>query len=112
MEIQSTSVLGAFLLTRGVSLMIGGYPSEVQMVTWLIRGHVLSQSYSFFIYLVVMVVLFLIGQRTQRAQLKYERDLQQQVAAESIRSTVAVRANEGDFIRARDGTQAESNPVN
>mmetsp|Transcript_22237 Transcript_22237/g.26039 ORF Transcript_22237/g.26039 Transcript_22237/m.26039 type:complete len:222 (+) Transcript_22237:576-1241(+) len=68
MRIQSTAFLGAWMLTRGVSLMVGGYPNELQTISWLHNGYVVPTSNFFFVYLVSIAVLYLIGQRTQRAQ--------------------------------------------
>ena len=51
------------MVVRGVSLMIGGYPNELQTIQWMQGGYILSTSSSFFIYLVAIVILFLIGQR-------------------------------------------------
>jgi hypothetical protein len=69
MMIQTTSFLGAFMLTRGVSLMVGGYPNEIQTLAWLKSGYVLGPDSAFFAYIVAIALLYLIGQRTQRAQL-------------------------------------------
>jgi len=38
MKMQSTAFLGAYALMRGLALMVGFYPSEVQMYSWLIKG--------------------------------------------------------------------------
>lgn len=73
MRIQSTSFLGAWSLTRGVSLMVGGYPNELQMIQWMHLGYVVTTSDYFFVYLVSMCILYLIGQRTQRTQWKREQ---------------------------------------
>ena len=62
------------MLTRGISLMIGGYPNELQTLTWMNKGYVLSTSNFFFVYFVAIVLLFLIGQRTQRAQFKEDQE--------------------------------------
>ena len=61
MKIQGTAFLGSWMITRGVSLMIGGYPNELQTIQWLQSGYILSTSSSFFIYMVTIVILFLVG---------------------------------------------------
>lgn len=61
MRIQSTAFLGAWALTRGVSLMVGGYPNELQTISWMHHGYVLSTSNFFFVYLISIAVLYLIG---------------------------------------------------
>jgi len=61
MMIQTTAFLGAFMLTRGVSLMVGGYPNEMQTLAWLNSGYVLATEDAFFVYIVAIVLLFLIG---------------------------------------------------
>lgn len=64
MMIQTTSFLGAFMLTRGVSIMVGGYPNEMQTLYWMKEDYVLSTESAFFVYILAMLLLFLIGQRT------------------------------------------------
>lgn len=54
------------MFVRGVSLMVGGYPNEMQAITWMHNGYVLSTASSFFFYIVAIAILFLIGQRAQR----------------------------------------------
>ena len=61
MQIQTTSFLGAWMLTRGVSLMVGGYPNEMQLITWMNNGYTLSTKNVFFIYIIATVIIFLIG---------------------------------------------------
>jgi len=60
------------MLTRGISLLIGGYPNEMQMLMMMNAGYVLSTSNYFFFYFVAIALLYLIGQRTQRAILTQE----------------------------------------
>ena len=52
--------------------MVGGYPNEMQTLYWLKEDYVLSTDSAFFVYILVMVLLFLIGQRTQRQHLMHE----------------------------------------
>ena len=60
MRIQSTAFLGAWSLTRGVSLMVGGYPNEMQTISWMHSGYIVSTSNYFFVYLISIAVLYLI----------------------------------------------------
>ena len=62
------------MVIRGVSLMVGGYPNEMQTISWIHEGYVMSTSNYFFAYLVAIVLLFLIGQRTQRAHFLLEME--------------------------------------
>ena len=52
--------------------MVGGYPNEMQTIQWMQNGYILSTSSSFFIYIVAIVILFLVGQRAQRGALAKE----------------------------------------
>ena len=61
MQIQTTSFLGSWMLTRGLSLLIGGYPNEMQMIMYMNAGYVLSTENFFFFYFVAIALLFLIG---------------------------------------------------
>ena len=61
MQIQTTSFMGAWMLTRGISLLIGGYPNEMQMLMMMNAGYVLSTTDFFFFYFVAIALLFLIG---------------------------------------------------
>ena len=54
--------MGAWMLTRGISLLIGGYPNEMQMLMMMKAGYVLSTSNFFFFYFVAIALMFLIGQ--------------------------------------------------
>ena len=56
------------MLVRGISLLVGGYPNEMQVIQWMNEGYVVSTSNYFFVYFIAIALVFLIGQRTQRAQ--------------------------------------------
>ena len=49
------------MLTRGISLLIGGYPNEMQMLMMMKAGYVLSTSNLFIFYFAAIALLFLIG---------------------------------------------------
>lgn len=61
MSIESTSFVGSYAIMRGVALLVGGFPSEVQLFTWLFKGVHLQQGYNFTFYIVFLCVLFLIA---------------------------------------------------
>ena len=84
MMIQSTSFMGAWMLTRGISLLIGGYPNEMQMLMMMNAGYVLSTSNFFFFYFVAIALLYLIGQRTQRSVMLKEEEEEQNGAYRRI----------------------------
>jgi hypothetical protein len=69
MAIQSTTFLGAFCFSRGLSLLLGGYPSEIQMFRWLADGYIMQTEQGYFTYSLLVFVLYLIGQRIQRGEL-------------------------------------------
>ena len=61
MQIQTTSFLGAWMLVRGISLLVGGYPNEMQVIQWMNEGYVVSTSNYFFVYFIAIALVFLIG---------------------------------------------------
>ena len=75
------------MLTRGISLLIGGYPNEMQMLMMINAGYVLATSNFFFFYFLAIALLFLIGQRTQRSVLLKELDDEQNGSYRRINDT-------------------------
>ena len=41
--------------------MVGGYPNEMQTISWMHSGYIVSTSNYFFVYLISIAVLYLIG---------------------------------------------------
>jgi len=56
-----TASLGSYICVRGVSLIIGGYPSEMEMFQAYSNGIPLDFEMTFYIYLAGMALLFLLG---------------------------------------------------
>ena len=61
MKIQITSFMGSWMLVRGVSIMVGGYPNELQSLLWMNSEYVLGTESIFLVYLIAIIILFLIG---------------------------------------------------
>jgi hypothetical protein len=38
MRVESTSFVGSYAIMRGVAMLIGGFPSEYQLFSWLFKG--------------------------------------------------------------------------
>ena len=49
------------MLVRGISLLVGGYPNEMQVIQWMNEGYVVSTSNYFFVYFIAIALVFLIG---------------------------------------------------
>lgn len=82
------------MLTRGISLLIGGYPNEMQMLMMMKAGYVLSTSNYFFFYFVAIALLYLIGQRTQRAVLTQELEEQENKSQSGVLESVQSQLQE------------------
>lgn len=66
--IISSSILGSYFLVRGVSLILGGYPNETDLLNHS------SIPWSFYLYVVIMVVLSITGVVMQVKKLaKYQK---------------------------------------
>lgn len=53
--------MGSWMLVRGVSIMVGGYPNELQTLLWMNSEYILGTEKLFLAYLIAMILLFLIG---------------------------------------------------
>ena len=49
------------MLVRGISLLVGGYPNEMQVIQWMNEDYVVSTSNYFFVYFIAIALVFLIG---------------------------------------------------
>jgi hypothetical protein len=58
---------------RGVSMIAGGFNSEGQMYQWLIYGYTLQQPKNFYYYFSFFVMLYVIGQYSQRSAFRKEK---------------------------------------
>lgn len=58
--ILSTSFIGSYLFIRGISMIFGGYPSEMELYNEISTGTA-EFSTSFIGYLVAMAVFFVLG---------------------------------------------------
>eukprot|EP00355_Strombidium_rassoulzadegani_P009221 CAMPEP_0168617554 /NCGR_PEP_ID=MMETSP0449_2-20121227/5601_1 /TAXON_ID=1082188 /ORGANISM="Strombidium rassoulzadegani, Strain ras09" /LENGTH=207 /DNA_ID=CAMNT_0008658371 /DNA_START=774 /DNA_END=1393 /DNA_ORIENTATION=+ len=70
--ILSTCVLGSYLIVRGVSLYAGGFPNEFEFTKEFDSGAWTSLPWTFYVYLVMMVVMFVLGTYYQYLQYKNE----------------------------------------
>lgn len=59
--IFGTAILGGYALVRGISLFLGHYPSEIEMITQLANGVKPQVDGYFYIYIAGMVVAFVLG---------------------------------------------------
>lgn len=59
--IIGTSVLGSYLIVRGLSLVIGGYPNEFTVYDEIDRGIKSSFSWQFILYLLAMAGIAVFG---------------------------------------------------
>ena len=59
--IIGTSFIGAFMVVRGVSFYIGGYPNEFELYNEIQVGNIDNVPYTFYIYAAFIVILAVIG---------------------------------------------------
>lgn len=64
--IASTSFTGAYMIVRPISWMIGGFPNEFTLYDSFRRGQIVSLPWSFFLYLVVIIAIAVVGAMYQR----------------------------------------------
>ena len=64
MEAHTTVFIGAYLIIRGLSFFIGGYPNEVKIFTELSEGK-FRLSVSFMLYVVLFFLLNVAGTYVQ-----------------------------------------------
>merc|ERR1711957_3667 len=76
--IFSTSFIGAYALIRGISLMVGGYPTEGMVMDLIERKEweqlKLLLTNSVYMYLIGMVIFFFAGNIIQWVYFKDEKD--------------------------------------
>ena len=61
MVIVMTSIIGGYLIARGVSLLVGGFPPEYEVVELVESRNVDRVELGFFLYLVGIVLLSFLG---------------------------------------------------
>jgi hypothetical protein len=59
--ILSTSITGSYMLVRPVSWIFGGYPNELLLQELYESGNLDSLPWTFFLYLVLMIALAILG---------------------------------------------------
>ena len=72
--IIATALLGSYLLVRGSSLVIGGYPNEFTVYQEIKDGNTSSFSWEFIVYLIVMALLAVLSIIWQERRLRNEDD--------------------------------------
>jgi len=72
--IVCTSIIGSFLFIRGISLFAGGYPNEFTIYQRISDGEISNMPWTFYIYMVGIVILFFIGAFIQYRIKKREGD--------------------------------------
>ena len=65
MVIAVTAILGAYLVVRGVSLIVGGFPPEFEVVELIESRNVETITLGFLIYLAAIALLALLGAHYQ-----------------------------------------------
>jgi hypothetical protein len=60
MEAHTTVFIGAYLIIRGLSFFIGGYPNEVKIFTEISEGK-FNLSVPFLLYVLLFVLLNVVG---------------------------------------------------
>ena len=59
--ICTSSVIGSYLIVRGASLIIGGFPSEFEIIELVESKMITSIPLSFYIYILLMQIIAGIG---------------------------------------------------
>lgn len=59
--IASTSLIGSYAVVRGASAFIGHFPDEVTIIEQIKNGTAPKTSWQFWVYLIAICVLFIIG---------------------------------------------------
>jgi hypothetical protein len=59
--IACTSIIGAYLFMRGISLFAGGYPNEFTIYERIRDGDMSAVPWTFYMYMIGMLIMFLIG---------------------------------------------------
>jgi hypothetical protein len=68
--ILSTSLTGAYMFVRGISLYAGGYPNEFDYIKQLENGSIPNVEAWFYLYLAFMLIFTVLGTAFQCKQLK------------------------------------------
>lgn len=69
-----TSILGSYLFIRGISLMAGGYPNEFTVYERISAGDLNSVPWTFYIYMIAMLIFCLLAIFIQLRIKKREAD--------------------------------------
>lgn len=64
--IASSAFTGAYLVVRPFSWMIGGFPNEFLIYSRLQNGEIHEIGWGFFVYLIVIIALAVVGSMYQR----------------------------------------------
>jgi len=59
--IFGTSIVGAYMLIRGISLLAGGFPNEYTLIDDIKSGHMDGVGWKFYVYMVSMLLAAIIG---------------------------------------------------
>lgn len=70
---QTSALMGAYAMMRGIAMLSGGFNSEGQMYEWLAYGYILQQPRGFYAYFSLWCLLYLVGQRAQRRMFMIEK---------------------------------------
>jgi uncharacterized membrane protein HdeD (DUF308 family) len=63
--IVSTSLAGSYIFIRGISLYVGGFPNEFDLIEQLKAGSIPHISYWFYLYLGFILIFTIIGMVVQ-----------------------------------------------
>jgi len=79
--IFSSSLLGSYFFNRGVSMLVGGYPSEIDILDQFKKGTYVEIPWTLYLYIVSMVafavfgVIFQVRSLNKKSKNKEERKL-------------------------------------
>ena len=83
--IIATAILGSYLLVRGCSLVIGGYPNEFTVYSEVKAGNTSSFSWQFILYLIFMAAFAVLSIIWQERNLRNEDDDSKETRRKYIR---------------------------
>lgn len=72
--IFSSAILGSYFLVRGSSLLIGGYPNEMDLLDQLKHGTFIDIPWSFYLYLLFIVAFSIFGVIVQVKKLNKKKN--------------------------------------
>jgi hypothetical protein len=70
--ILATSLVGAYSFIRGISMFAGGFPNELVLFQQLANNVVPKLGWEFYVYLVAIIILFILGSIFQHRKFKEE----------------------------------------